>query len=114
MPGALTARKLPPSLDSLFIYTALILPLRLYVISICGQALTSSYISLSTDDKILVDMGNQREGKTTEEREAYIEGLKDLINNMQRDQVNDFPTVAGEIAAYRRRFLSDPSRILPL
>lgn len=59
-------------------------------------------------------MGNQREGKTTEEREAYIEGLKDLINSMQRDQVKDFPTIAGEIAAYRRRFLSDPSRILPL
>jgi CRISPR/Cas system CSM-associated protein Csm2 small subunit len=59
-------------------------------------------------------MGNQREGKTTEEREAYIEGLKDLINSMQRDQVKDFSTVAGEIAAYRRRFLSDPSRILPL
>ena len=59
-------------------------------------------------------MGNQREGKTTQEREAYIEGLKDLINSMQRHQVNDFPTVAGEIAAYRRRFLSDPSRILPL
>ncbi|RAO68743.1 uncharacterized protein BHQ10_004755 [Talaromyces amestolkiae] len=66
------------------------------------------------DDKILVDMSNQREGKTPEEREAYIEGLKDLINSMQRDQVKDFPTIAGEIAAYRRRFLSDPSRILPL
>lgn len=59
-------------------------------------------------------MGNQREGKTAEEREAYVERLKDLINNMQRDQVNDFSAVAGEIAAYRRRFLSDPSRILPL
>lgn len=78
------------------------------------QALTSSDIWLSTDDKILVDMSNQREGKTPEEREAYIEGLKDLINSMQRDQVKDFPTIAGEIAAYRRRFLSDPSRILPL
>uniref|UniRef100_A0A093V1J6 Protein red1 n=1 Tax=Talaromyces marneffei PM1 TaxID=1077442 RepID=A0A093V1J6_TALMA len=66
------------------------------------------------DDKILVDMGNQGEGKTTEEREAYIEGLKDLVNSMQRDQVKDFSTIAGEIAAYRRRFLSDPSRILPL
>ncbi|OKL64699.1 hypothetical protein UA08_00651 [Talaromyces atroroseus] len=66
------------------------------------------------DDKILVEMGNQKEGKTPEEQEAYIEGLKELINNMRRDQVKDFFTVAGEIAAYRRRFLSDPSRILPL
>lgn len=65
------------------------------------------------DDKILVEMGNQKEGKTPEEQEAYIAGLKELINNMRRDQVKDFSTVASEIAAYRRRFLSDPSRILP-
>ncbi|KAH8701846.1 hypothetical protein BGW36DRAFT_371669 [Talaromyces proteolyticus] len=66
------------------------------------------------DDKILVEMGNQREGKTAEERDEFLEGLKTIINTLQRDQVKDFFTVANEIAAYRRRFLSDPSRILPL
>jgi CRISPR/Cas system CSM-associated protein Csm2 small subunit len=66
------------------------------------------------DDKILVEMGNQREGETPEEKEKFLEGLKEIINTMQRDQVKDFTTVAREIAAYRRRFLSDPSRILPL
>jgi hypothetical protein len=47
MPGALTAQKYPPSLDPPtppFIYTALFLPLRLYVIFILGQALTSGSI----------------------------------------------------------------------
>ena len=59
-------------------------------------------------------MGNQREGESPEEKERFLEGLKEMINTMQRDQVKDFSTVASEIAAYRRRFLSDPSRILPL
>jgi hypothetical protein len=59
-------------------------------------------------------MGSQREGKTPEEKDSYIAGLKQIINDMRRDKVKDFNTVATEIAAYRRRFLQDSSRILPL
>ncbi|OJJ48353.1 hypothetical protein ASPZODRAFT_130348 [Penicilliopsis zonata CBS 506.65] len=70
-------------------------------------------ITLS-DDKILVQMGSLREGKTPEEKDDYITGLKQIINDMRRDKVKDFNTVATEIAAYRRRFLQDASRILPL
>lgn len=66
------------------------------------------------DDKILVQMGSLREGKTPEEKDQYIAGLKEIINEMRRDKVKDFNTVATEIAAYRRRFLQDPSRVLPL
>ncbi|KAE8411328.1 hypothetical protein BDV36DRAFT_301930 [Aspergillus pseudocaelatus] len=67
-----------------------------------------------SDDKILVQMGSLREGKTPEEKDNYIAGLKNIINDMRRDKVKDFNTVAMEIAAYRRRFLQDPSRVLPL
>ncbi|RLM00852.1 hypothetical protein CFD26_101760 [Aspergillus turcosus] len=67
-----------------------------------------------SDDKILVQMGSLREGKTPEEKDQYIAGLKQIINDMRRDKVKDFSTVATEIAAYRRRFLQDPSRVLPL
>ncbi|RAL06039.1 uncharacterized protein BO80DRAFT_343901 [Aspergillus ibericus CBS 121593] len=67
-----------------------------------------------SDDKILVQMGSLREGKTPEEKDEYIAGLKQIINDMRRDKVKDFNTVATEIAAYRRRFLQDPSRVLPL
>ncbi|KAE8352802.1 hypothetical protein BDV28DRAFT_134537 [Aspergillus coremiiformis] len=67
-----------------------------------------------SDDKILVQMGSLREGKTAEEKDSYIAGLKSIINDMRRDKVKDFNTVAAEIAAYRRRFLQDPSRVLPL
>lgn len=59
-------------------------------------------------------MGSLREGKTPEEKDNYITGLKNIINDMRRDKVKDFNTVATEIAAYRRRFLQDPSRVLPL
>jgi hypothetical protein len=75
--------------------------------------LTHSVVDL-TDDKILVQMGSLREGKTPEEKDQYIAGLKQIINDMRRDKVKDFNTVATEIAAYRRRFLQDPSRVLPL
>lgn len=68
----------------------------------------------STDDKILIEMGAVREGQTEEEKETYLAGLKEIINEMRRDKVKEFSTVAAEIAAYRRRFLQDPSRVLPL
>lgn len=67
-----------------------------------------------TDDKVLIQMGSLREGKTPEEADRYLAGLKQIINDMRRDSVKDFISVAREIAAYRRRFLQDPSRILPL
>ncbi|PGH27809.1 hypothetical protein AJ80_00597 [Polytolypa hystricis UAMH7299] len=67
-----------------------------------------------SDDKILIEMGSQREGKTTEEKDSYVAGLKQTIDDMRRDKVKDFNTVATEIAAYRRRFLQDPSRVLAL
>lgn len=70
--------------------------------------------STSTDDDILVKMGSVREGKTDEEKESYFAGLKEIINDLRRDKVKDFNTVASEIAAYRRRFLQDPSRVLSL
>ncbi|EPS34834.1 hypothetical protein PDE_09798 [Penicillium oxalicum 114-2] len=70
-------------------------------------------MSLS-DDNILIEMGSVREGRTKEEKEAYLAGLKGIINDLRRDKVKDFSTVASEIASYRRRFLQDESRVLPL
>jgi hypothetical protein len=67
-----------------------------------------------SDEKILVQMGSLKEGKTPEERDNYIAGLKQAINDLRPDQMKDFTTVATEIAAYRRRSLKDPSRVLSL
>ncbi|KAL4808718.1 hypothetical protein BDV18DRAFT_132983 [Aspergillus unguis] len=70
-------------------------------------------IALS-DDKILVQMSSLREGMTTEESDKYVAGLKEIIHDMRRDKVKDMNTVATEIAAYRRRFFQDPTRVLAL
>lgn len=77
------------------------------------RSLTTVLLTL-TDDKILIQMGSVREGQTDEEKATYLAGLKEIINEMRRDKVKEFSTVASEIAAYRRRFLQDPSRVLPL
>jgi hypothetical protein len=77
------------------------------------RVLTTEPLTL-TDDNILIQMGAAREGQTEEEKETYLAGLKEIINDLRRDKVKDFNTVAAEIAAYRRRFLQDPSRVLSL
>jgi hypothetical protein len=77
------------------------------------RVLTTEPLTL-TDDNILIQMGSTREGQTEEEKETYLAGLKEIINDLRRDKVKDFNTVAAEIAAYRRRFLQDPSRVLSL
>lgn len=80
----------------------------------CFVPMLTTVLLTLADDKILIQMGSVREGDTEQEREAYIAGLKEIINEMRREKVKDFGSVASEIAAYRRRFLQDPSRVLPL
>ncbi|KAI9759770.1 MAG: hypothetical protein M1835_000303, partial [Candelina submexicana] len=63
-----------------------------------------------SDDMILVQMGSVQEGRTPAEVKQYIAGLKQIIQEMRGRKVNDFNTVASEIAAYRARFLGDSSR----
>ncbi|KLJ12059.1 hypothetical protein EMPG_12816 [Blastomyces silverae] len=67
-----------------------------------------------SDDRILVEMSSLREGKTPEERDQYVAGLKQTIGDMRRDKVKDLNTIATEVTGYRRRFLHDPSRVLAL
>ncbi|KZF23059.1 hypothetical protein L228DRAFT_283117 [Xylona heveae TC161] len=67
-----------------------------------------------SDDMILVQMGAAQEGQTQEERQHYVEGLKQVIHDMRGRNVNDFNIVASELAAYRSRFLNDKSRVLSL
>lgn len=63
---------------------------------------------------ILVQIGSANEGRTDEEKAEYTAGLKQLLQGLREKNVNDFTTVAAEIAAYRSRYLQDPSRILTL
>ena len=59
-------------------------------------------------------MGSIKEGRTDAERDQYVAGLKQTINDMRRDKVKDLNPIVTEVTAYRRRFLGDPTRLLPL
>lgn len=67
-----------------------------------------------SDDEILVELGSVMEGDTDTIRNSYRDGLRESISNMRARKVNDFETVAAEIASYRSRFLADPTRVIRL
>ncbi|KAL8732833.1 MAG: hypothetical protein Q9166_002434 [cf. Caloplaca sp. 2 TL-2023] len=67
-----------------------------------------------SDDMILVQMGAIPESLSEEQRNAFVVGLRQIIQEIRSRKVKDFKTVASEIAAYRARFLGDSSKILPL
>lgn len=66
------------------------------------------------DDLILVQMGAVPEGLSAEKKDAFVVGLRQIIQEIRGRKVKDFRIVASEIAAYRARFLGDSSKILPL
>lgn len=68
----------------------------------------------SPDDEILVELGSVMEGDDDVAKDAYRDGLKELITNMRSRKVNDFETVAGEIIRYRSRFFNDHTRVVRL
>ncbi|KAL8873845.1 MAG: hypothetical protein Q9174_000751 [Haloplaca sp. 1 TL-2023] len=70
-------------------------------------------MSLS-DDMILVQMGAVPEGLQADQRNNFVVGLRQIIQEIRGRKVKDFKTVASEIAAYRARFLGDGSKMLPL
>ncbi|KAL9012465.1 MAG: hypothetical protein Q9173_002772 [Seirophora scorigena] len=68
----------------------------------------------AVDDLILVQMGAVPEGLSAEKKDAFVVGLRQIIQEIRGRKVKDFRIVASEIAAYRARFLGDSSKILPL
>ncbi|KAI5291768.1 hypothetical protein KEM54_000290 [Ascosphaera aggregata] len=67
-----------------------------------------------SDENILLQLGHYREGRTHEDKERYVDGLKTIVTQMRESGVKDFETVAKGITAYRRRFLQDDTRVLTL
>jgi len=61
---------------------------------------------------ILVQMGSHHEGNSETERKEYMNGLRDVIHQLQTQNLNDFRTVASKISEYRSSFLKDPSRVI--
>ena len=65
-----------------------------------------------TDNNLLLQLGSVHEGTTQQEKEAYINGLKQMIAGMRDKNLRNVSQIASEISGYRSRFLADPTRIL--
>ena len=63
---------------------------------------------------ILVQLGAAPSGLSHEEQDAYSQGLREVIRDISARNIKDFNTVAAEITAYRRKFLGDTTKFLPL
>ena len=71
----------------------------------------------STDDKILVDLGAKPDDGASPDKfgnDDFGDGLREVIHDIRSRKIRDFNIVAGEITAYRAKFLGDRSKILPL
>ncbi|MCJ1307992.1 hypothetical protein MMC25_001642 [Agyrium rufum] len=59
---------------------------------------------LAGDDMILAQLGSSNEEYTTEQKNAYIAGLKKIISELRLTRIQDFDLVASRIAQYRHDF----------
>lgn len=67
-----------------------------------------------SDNMVLVQLGTANPGRTDEERQRWTEGLKAVVQDLRKNNIKDSEVVAASIAAYRRQFLNDSSRVLTL
>ncbi|ORY60618.1 uncharacterized protein BCR38DRAFT_349886 [Pseudomassariella vexata] len=51
---------------------------------------------------------------TGEEKKAFVEGLKKVLNDLKAKKVKDFDRITRAIIKYRADFLKDPCKVLPL
>jgi hypothetical protein len=65
------------------------------------------------DDEILVQLA-EVEGTTQQQKDAYSAGLRNTIMDLKEKGIKDFATVAQGIAAFRRSFLGDQTRVVKL
>jgi hypothetical protein len=56
----------------------------------------------------------ENEGTTEEQKEVYGIGLRNTIVKLKEQGIKDFATVAQGIAAYRRKFFGDDTRVVRL
>lgn len=65
------------------------------------------------DDQILLQLGAHEEFRE-QEKQQYINGLRNLLTDFRNRKVKDFQTISQGIIDYRAQFLGDRSKILPL
>lgn len=67
-----------------------------------------------TGDKLLLQLGTANPGKTSEERQRWNDGLRNVLKELRSKNVKDPNGIAEEIARYRREFLNDDTRVVNL
>ena len=65
------------------------------------------------DDQILLQLG-ANPSVEGEEKQRYINGLRDLLYDFRHRKIKDFQVIAQGIINYRARFNGDETKILPL
>lgn len=70
--------------------------------------------SFHTGDKLLLQLGTANPGKTSEERQRWNDGLRNVLKELRSKNVKDPNGIAEEIARYRREFLNDDTRVVNL
>jgi hypothetical protein len=68
---------------------------------------------LTTDDAILVELGNSA-GYKEEDKPRFVSGLRAVLQDLRAKKTKDFQVIAAEIAAFRARFLQDKSKVILL
>lgn len=63
--------------------------------------------SVSTDDKILVQMSSAADIKDKVVRDQFILGLKQVIADLKAREVKEFEEVADALSVYRRNFFAE-------
>lgn len=77
----------------------------------CSSQADLGFLTLA-DDKILVDLGAKPDDGSSPDE--FGNGLREVIHDIRSRKIRDFNIVAGEITAYRAKFLGDSSKVLPL
>ncbi|KAK0632228.1 hypothetical protein B0T14DRAFT_559941 [Immersiella caudata] len=68
---------------------------------------------LVPDDQILVELG-RADDYIGDQKNRFIQGLRELLQELRAKKVKDFDAIARGIIDYRASFLGDKSKILPL
>ena len=65
------------------------------------------------DDQILLQLGANASFEG-EQKQRYINGLRDLLYDFRHRKIKDFQVIAQGIIDYRANFIGDKTKILPL
>lgn len=64
-----------------------------------------------TDSEIILELGSS---DGLPDKQQFNNGLREVVSSFQKSKMKDFRTIAQAIIDYRREYLGDDSKVLPL